>query len=120
MIASYKKCLILDIGHGKLDPFTKDYVTAPSKQFYHTKRVMHDGGWFYEGVSNEEYGMLLTQKLVAKGVHVVPISHNWKDTPLQYRSNLANFYHDTIQPGILLSLHSNATRNHNARGFSAS
>lgn len=114
----HNKCLFLDLGHGKIDPNTGQYVTAPAKQFYHKRKGMHDGGWFYEGVKNEQYGRLLTEKLVKKGVHVIPVSHNWKDTRLTDRTNLANFYHANIQKGIYLSLHSNATRNHNARGFS--
>ena len=117
-LKSYKKCIFLDAGHGKLDPFTSDYVTSPSKEFYHKQKGMHDGGWFYEGVKNEIYGNLLTQKLVAKGIHVIPVSHNWKDNSLTSRTNIANFYNDTVQEGIYVSLHSNATRDHNARGFS--
>ncbi len=114
----YSKCVFLDLGHGKLEPFNRDYVTSPSKEFYHKKKGMHNGGWIYEGVLNEDYGMLLTSKLVAKGIHVIPVSHNWKDTSLTSRTNIANFYNDTVQKGIYVSLHSNATRNHNARGFS--
>jgi len=118
------KCVFLDMGHGKLDHQRK-YTTAPSKMYTHKDTTsMHDRGTFYEGVKNADYGLVLAEKLIKRGIHVVPVCHNWKDTDLAHRVNIANMYHSTVQPGIYVSEHSNAITgptnpiNTTARGMS--
>lgn len=101
-----------DCGHGGIHPNTGQYTTAPSKMFKHKDFT------FYEGVKNREYGKMVIQKLTAKGILVVPVFHEYLDTPLSRRTFIANTYHSNISKGILVSEHSNATRNHNAKGFS--
>jgi N-acetylmuramoyl-L-alanine amidase len=119
----YDKCVFYDIGHGKRN-HEGQYVTAPSKQWKHNGYNFHDierkpneESYFEEGVKNEVYAMEVIRKLVSKGVHVIPTSHNWIDTPLNDRVNIANTYHQTIQQGIFVSQHSNAA-NTRARGVS--
>ena len=107
-----KGTVFYDCGHGGIHPNTGKYVTAPSKMF------KHEGFEFYEGVKNREFGMMTMQKLSAKGILVVPVFHEWEDTPLSRRTMVANLYNRNIQKGIYVSEHSNATPSHKARGFS--
>ena len=120
----FEKCIFLDMGHGKLDANRK-YTTAPSKMYTHKdSTLMHDKGTFYEGVKNADYGLVLMEKLVKRGIHVVPVCHNYQDTDLAHRVNIANMYHSTVQKGIYVSEHSNAITgptnptNTTARGMS--
>jgi len=112
------RCVVYDMGHGKIDPKTGKYVTAPSKMFRHERFDMHNNGWFYEGVKNRMYGELISKHLRDAGVVVRYPHHNWKDTPLSDRINFTNFIHTNIQKCMFVSQHSNATSGHNARGYS--
>ena len=115
-----KKCVFLSAGHGGVDPSTNRYTTAPSKMFKHKNgQPYHDGaGTFYEGVKNRKYADRVAALLTAKGVNVVKLYHPWLDTPLNTRTELANWYHKNVQQGIYFSEHSNATESHTARGYS--
>jgi len=105
----YNHCVFLGAGHGPV----KDgkYTTAPSKMFKHPE------GWFYEGVKNRKYVYEIKRKLELKGVNVVLTSSYTDDNKLYSRSFLANTYHSNVQRGFYISEHSNATSEHNARGF---
>lgn len=107
------KVIFYDCGHSGLDPVTKKYYTAPSKMIKFSEEDI-----FYEGVKNREYGRLAMKKMMDRGITVVPVFHDYLDTPLWKRTKLANDYHTLIQNGIYFSEHSNATPKHNARGFS--
>lgn len=110
-MSSFNKCIFYSNGHGSLD-LHGNYVTAPAKM-----HKFKDGTILYEGVKNKEYGDMAMSKMMDLGINVVPVNHTFEDTRLSHRTNLANFYHSTIQKGIYLSEHSNA-HNTRARGFS--
>lgn len=115
----YKNCIFYDMGHGGLDPITKRYTTPPSngKWFDHkTGKFHNDSSIFYEGVKNRDYGFTVVNNLRKLGVNVIVVNDQFIDTPLQIRTDLANYYHNNIQKGFYISEHSNAA-NGNARGF---
>ena len=108
------KTLFLDAGHGAVDPKTKKYTTAPSKMWTHPSGVYHNGRVFYEGVSNRTFADLLAERLQKEGVNVVKVYHPYLDTSLKARVDIANQYHNTIDNGFYLSLHSNAVNKQDA------
>lgn len=107
---TYNKVLFYGAGHSSIDPITKDYIT-PGKRFN------HDGKWFYEGVKNRLVAKLAMENIRKRGIQVVPVFHQWKDTPLSHRTNLANYYHNNIQEGIYFSEHSDSCNGCGAKGF---
>lgn len=109
-------CVFLDAGHGAYGPDGK-YVTAPSKQFKHSKGEFHEDGWFYEGVWNRTLTNRVAAKLDELGINRIIVSHEWVDVPLQYRVDKANWYHKNFRKGLFVSNHANASSAHNARGF---
>ncbi len=108
-------CVFLDAGHGGIDR-NGNYVTAPSKQFQHARDTFHNGRWFYEGVFNR----IITDRIAAKlrnlKIDCLVVSHEYVDTPLAQRVDMANWYHRNYKPGIFISNHANAS-NGNARGY---
>lgn len=112
------KTLFLDAGHGSIDPKTGKYTTA-GKFFDHKGfPEFHNGGTvFYEGIFNRQVADIVTELATKKGIRVVKLYHDFLDTPLQNRTNIANTYHTQVQEGILFSIHSNAA-NTRARGYS--
>ena len=115
---NYKNCVFYDMGHGGIDR-NGVYTTAPSKMFDHKNGVFHQGSIFYEGVKNRTYGNEIVKLLRNKGVNVIVVNHEFNDTPLQVRTDIANMYHTNIQRGLYISEHSNATQIPNtARGIS--
>lgn len=111
-----KFCVYLDAGHGGLDA-KGNYVTAPSKMHEHSKGTFHDGKFFYEGVWNRTLTNLVAKKLDNLKINCLIVSHDYLDLSLQYRVDIANWYHKFYKQGIFLSNHSNASGNHSARGF---
>ena len=99
----------IDCGHGGLDE-KGNYVTAG-------KRSPHpvDGQWFYEGVNNRIYGKEYAKVLQKFGHEVVFITdpNDYKDVPLSTRVTIAN----SKDLDLLVSIHSNAANNTNARGY---
>lgn len=108
-------CVYLDAGHGALDR-SGNYVTAPSKQFEHSQGTFHKGRWFFEGVWNRTLTNRVAQKLWNLRISYVIVNHEYLDTPLQTRTDMANWYHRNYKEGIFISNHSNAS-GANARGF---
>lgn len=108
-------CVYLDAGHGGLDE-DGTYVTAPSKQFKHSRGTFHGNGWFYEGVWNRVLVNRVADKLKNLDIHYKIVSHEYLDFPLQYRVDTANWYYRNYKKGIFISTHSNAANGH-ARGF---
>lgn len=107
------KNIILDFGHGGIDQ-NGTYTTAPSKMF-----KFSNGEVAYEGVINRQIGGLLELYLKAhtdlKVVTTVK-STDARDLSLSYRVGVANKYN--ANDSIFVSIHSNASESHNARGFS--
>lgn len=108
-------CVFLDAGHGALD-LNGNYVTAPSKQFKHSRGTFHNEGWFYEGVFNRVVTNRVAMKLERLGISYIIVSHEYLDTPLSHRVDMANWYHYNYKPGIFISNHANAA-NGLARGY---
>lgn len=104
----YKHTIYIDAGHGKCDPRSGEYVTAPSKMFKHGKGVFHRGREIYEGVSNRKYAERTIDKLSELDVECIRVMHPWKDTSLSDRVSTANYYHKNGKRGIYISFHSNA------------
>ncbi|MBX2871147.1 MAG: N-acetylmuramoyl-L-alanine amidase [Saprospiraceae bacterium] len=109
-------CVFLDAGHGGLDKAGK-YVTAPSKQYKHSKGEFHGDGWFYEGVFNRTLTNRVAAKLTNLGISNVIVSHEYLDISLHYRVNVANWYHKNFKKGLYISNHANASGSGKARGF---
>ena len=111
-----KFCVYLDAGHGAIDA-KGNYVTAPSKMFKHSTGTFHNGSEFYEGVWNRTLTDLVAKKLKNLDINHLVVSHNYLDLSLQYRVDIANWYHKNYKKGIYISNHSNASASHRARGF---
>jgi N-acetylmuramoyl-L-alanine amidase len=109
-------CVFLDAGHGSLDA-SGNYTTAPGKQYKHSRGTFHNGGWFYEGVWNRVMVNKVAAKLNNLGIKNIIVSHDYLDIELQYRTDLANWYHRKYRKGIFISSHANASGSGNARGF---
>lgn len=107
--------VFLDAGHGGIDPNGR-YVTAPSKQFKHTRGTFHKDGWFYEGVWNRTLTNRVAEKLAHLGIHYYMVSHDYVDTPLQYRVDVANWLSRRVTKSLYISNHANAGGGA-ARGF---
>lgn len=90
MLADY--CVYLDAGHGAIDENGK-YVTAPNKQFEHSKGTFHNGKWFYEGVWNRKLTNRVAAKLKNLGISHLIVSHEYLDLSLAYRVDVANWHH---------------------------
>lgn len=108
-------CIFLDAGHGSLDK-NGNYVTAPSKQYEHAKGAFHKGRWFFEGVWNRTLTNRVASKLSQLGIPHLIVSHEYVDTSLEYRVELANWYHKNYKEGLYISNHANAGGGQ-ARGF---
>lgn len=109
-------CVFLDAGHGGLDA-NGSYVTAPSKQHQHSQGIFHGNGWFYEGVWNRKLTNRVAGKLLQLAIPYILVSHEYLDTRLEYRVDMANWYHKNYKRGIYISNHANAFRTHTARGY---
>lgn len=109
-------CVFLDAGHGGLDKDGK-YTTAPSKMYQHSKGTFHDGRYFYEGVWNRTLTNRVAAKLGKLGICNIIVSHEYLDISLDYRVDMANWYHRNFRKGLYISNHANASGSGAARGF---
>ena len=114
------RLILFDLGHGGIDPDTGKYVTEPNKQFFH-----HDFGWFYEGEWNrnlmKEITTLFTQ-YNSKAKQNEQIRYNWfpydyQDVSLRSRVLAYNEMSNAQNKAVIISLHANASPDHNGRGF---
>lgn len=108
-------CVYLDAGHGGIDP-SGNYTTA-GKRFFHPQGTFHEGGFFYEGAFNRTMVKRVAAKLNNLGISNLIVSHDYLDTSLQYRVDMANWYHRNYKEGVFVSSHANASINNLARGF---
>lgn len=110
-----KPIIILDPGHGGINPLTGKYVT-PGKASRHEV----DGSFYYEGVGNRKFAKEWAKILRTHGYRVefTVDPDNWKDVPLYKRTAKVNqmaAQHDVI----LFSIHSNGAASPHARGHEA-
>lgn len=112
-------CVFLDPGHGGRSPFTGAYTTSPAKQYQHsgTGEDFHCDGWFYEGVSNRDICFRIEKKLAALGIPTMVVAHTYEDTPLRTRVDRANRLAEAYDRTAYVSIHSNASPSHRARGY---
>ena len=112
-------CFGINAGHGGINQ-SGQYTTAPSKMFEHKGKgeKFHSGSWFYEGVFNRVIANKLCKRLKAHKLQYKKFYHSYEDWNLGYLVKSINNYHQNTKRVVLLSLHSNASSKHNARGFS--
>ena len=67
-----KTALIIDAGHGGIDPITGEYTTPANigKKTNHKGYEFHNAGWFYEGVSNRIWAQMFAEKAIKQGYQV--------------------------------------------------
>ncbi len=112
-------CFGINAGHGGILPSTGKYATAPSKMFRHEGKKIHTSeGWFYEGVFNRTIANKLCKRLKEEKLFYKKFYHQEKDLSLGSLVYGINSFHQNTKKVCLLSLHSNASAKHNARGFS--
>ena len=121
-MANRKIALLVNAGHGGIDPNTGLYTTPASngKRFKHPvidEQVFHGGGWFYEGVFNRSFAAEFIAQAERNGYLCFPVYHPWNDTALNVRTDLANHISKKLGlQSIYLGFHSNAGGGA-ARGF---
>jgi len=99
---------LIDSGHSGF--IGGKYLTAPHKMFQHGSEV------FYEGVWNRRIKQKLLARLWDKGIHAIDLCPTELDVPLHTRVQVADSYHSFYENCIRLSIHSNASPEHNASG----
>lgn len=115
-----KKLVILDAGHGGYNKNTDKYeCLARGKQFNHSKGVFHKGTIFYEGESNRTLAYKVESLLMQNQIPSVKTFSRYADASLQNRVEVANSQSRLAGAGhsIFVSIHSNASKEGNARGF---
>lgn len=113
------KTVFIDAGHGGLNPAGR-YTTSPDKMFRHNKGEFHDKSWFFEGVFNRAVADKVSKMLGEQNIRHLKVYHDFNDTPLRARVDTANIYHNSINKGIYVSIHANASPSATAgkaRGF---
>lgn len=121
-MADRRLAIIVNAGHGGISPITGEYSTPASmgKRFKHPVidgQEFHNQGWFYEGVFNRQFTLEFIAQANRNGWLTFPVYHNWKDTPLRTRTDLANDISRSLGLNcIYLGFHSNAGGGA-ARGF---
>lgn len=100
-----KLTIILDFGHGGINPSTGQYVTSG-------KRSRHavDGSVFYEGHEMRIIGREWVNILQNLGHNVLCVVEpdDWRDVPLSERARIINELHLLHPNAVVISLHSNA------------
>jgi N-acetylmuramoyl-L-alanine amidase len=110
-----KPLIILDPGHGAINPATGKYVT-PGKASRHEV----DGSFYFEGVGNRVFAKVWKDILCTYGYEVefTVSPDDWEDMPLHERTARANKL-ARRKDAVLISIHSNAARSSRARGHEA-
>ena len=104
--------IILDPGHGGIDAQGK-YVTSPNKMFqFPNGEIAYEG--FYNRIIARKIHSILTHIENIRVLSTVDIFGH-EDIPLRDRVKFINRFNKKTT--ILVSLHSNASPNHNARGL---
>lgn len=110
-----KPLIILDPGHGGINPATGKYVT-PGKRSFHKV----DGSVYFEGVGNRIFAKKWAKILGIHGYDVDFTVHpdDWEDVPLYKRTRKINSLAKT-RDVIMISIHANAAPSPKARGHEA-
>jgi N-acetylmuramoyl-L-alanine amidase len=104
--------IFIDCGHGGLNPQTKQYTTAPAKQFQHNGLNLHTAdGFIYEGVFNRAVGNNLANKLKETNIPFEFVSHDWQEKTNTQRIYQANEKHKQLKgyDCLYISIHADAT-----------
>lgn len=105
------KTVVLDFGHGGIDE-DGNYTTAPNKM--HT---FDDGTVAYEGVLNREIGKYVSDCLKDYDVNVIHTVEPDDPTDYSLKARVAVANLNQPESTIFVSIHCNASPNHNAGGF---
>ena len=107
------KNIVLDFGHGGIDE-NGHYTTAPNKMFSYP-----NGEIAYEGFLNRQIGGLIELYLRSDNTDFNVVTTvkatDSRDLSLAYRVKMANQLPSIST--IFVSIHCNASKNHNASGF---
>ena len=107
------KVIIIDCGHGGIDPQTNKYVT-PGKR----SPIWENGQQYFEGAGNRIIGKTMGNGLKHLGWNVLytvsPDDHS--DIPLQIRVDISNEYFMKFPNAFQVSIHSNGVSNPSAHG----
>ncbi|MEM6271412.1 MAG: N-acetylmuramoyl-L-alanine amidase [Bacteroidota bacterium] len=109
-----KPLILIDPGHGGIDPRTGIYVT-PGKR----SPKWPDMPQIFEGVFNRDIARRLGKLLKGKGIPFQYIVHpdNWQDVPLGERTRKANAIRAKHGECLYLSIHANGHSNPAAHGL---
>lgn len=106
--------IILDAGHGGINPMTGEYVTKGKRS-----PKFDDGSVLYEGVNNRDNVDRIATALEAKGYDVVKLADTWRDIKLWERAKEEHLL--ATENSILISVHSDGFGNgvdwHSANGI---
>lgn len=105
------KTVIIDCGHGGINS-NGVYTTSPNKMY-----IFDNGVEALEGVLNREIGAKVGKELERKGIKIqyTVDPKDATDVSLGSRVRFANTFDSNNT--VFVSLHSNASSSHNARGF---
>jgi len=106
--------VILDAGHGGVNPVTNSYVTNGKRS-----PKWEDDTIYYEGVGNRDIVLRASLLLKAKGIDTVfTVSpDDYVDVSLSKRVKIANkYYLKHNKEAILISVHSNGYKSSSAHG----
>ena len=114
------RLIIFDVGHGGIDPESGQYVTTPHKRHYHPAIGYFNEGEWNRSLMKSIQGVFNSYNLKAKSNE--QIRYNWypydhQDIRLSERVLTYNEMTNAQDRAVIISLHANASPNHNATGF---
>lgn len=107
------KVVILDAGHGGINPVTNKYVTSGKRS-----PIWEDGSVYYEGVGNRQIANIAAQYLRALGWKVLFTvdPSDYTDVSLGTRIARSNAHFKMNPTAFQISIHSNGFSNEAANG----
>lgn len=102
--------IILDPGHGGIDA-NGNYTTAPKKM-----HRLSDGTFMYEGFINRLISVEIAMLLESKGINYIYTVEPTDATDISLKKRV-EIERSVTEDSIFLSIHSNASKNHNASGL---